>query len=118
MKPAKINYVEFPASDLSQTTTFFSEVFGWQFRFYGPEYVAFTAESAGLDGGFFQSEQCSSTQTGGALIVLFSQQLEQTAQDVIHAGGQITKPIFTFPGGRRFHFTEPSGNEMAVWSDK
>jgi predicted enzyme related to lactoylglutathione lyase len=111
----KINYVEFPAKDLAGTKSFFQSAFGWAFVDYGPEYTAFSDQ--GLDGGFFQSDLASSTQKGGALIVLYSNQLEDTLAKVEKAGGSIIKPIYSFPGGRRFHFTEPSGNEFAVWSE-
>ena len=111
----KINYVEFPAKDLAGTKTFFGSVFGWSFVDYGPEYTAF--ENQGLDGGFFQSDLASSTEKGAALIVLYSNQLEATLAKVEKAGGSIVRPIYSFPGGRRFHFTEPSGNEFAVWSE-
>lgn len=111
----KINYVEFPAKDLSATKAFFESVFGWSFVDYGPEYTAF--ENQGLDGGFFKSDLTSSTEKGSALIVLYSNQLEATLAKVEKAGGVILKPIYSFPGGRRFHFTEPSGNEFAVWSE-
>ena len=109
----KMNYVEFPAKDLAGTKAFFESVFGWSFTDYGPEYTAF--ENQGLDGGFFQSDLTSSTQNGAALIVSYSDQLEVTLTKVEKAGGSILKPIYSFPGGRRFHFTEPSGNEFAVW---
>lgn len=111
----KINYVEFPATNLAAAKQFFSTVFGWTFVDYGPEYTAFA--NAGLDGGFFKSEQVVSTQSGSALIVFYSRQLEQTRQKIESAGGSIIKPIFSFPGGRRFHFADPNGNEYAVWSD-
>ena len=111
----KINYVEYPAKDMASTKQFFSKAFNWSFVDYGPEYMAFSG--AGLDGGFYQSEQCASTGSGSALIVLYSKELEKTLLKVKDAGGVIIKPIFSFPGGRRFHFTEPSGNELAVWSD-
>jgi predicted enzyme related to lactoylglutathione lyase len=111
----KINYVEFPAKDLAGTKTFFQSVFGLSFTDYGPEYTAF--ENQGLDGGFFQSDLASSTAKGAALIVLYSNQLEATLAKVEQAGGSILRPIYSFPGGRRFHFTEPSGNEFAVWSE-
>ncbi|KKD61014.1 glyoxalase [Grimontia sp. AD028] len=112
----KLNYVEFPARDLLATKSFFSEAFGWTFTDYGPDYTAFSDE--GLDGGFFRAEMCSETSNGGALLVFYSESLEQTEINVKQTGGKIVKPIFDFPGGRRFHFTEPSGNEFAVWSDK
>lgn len=112
----KINYVEWPASDLAATKVFFVEAFGWSFTDYGPEYTAFAGE--GLDGGFFYSDLKASTANGSALIVFYSEDLEATLAKVEQAGGMVVKPVFAFPGGRRFHFTEPSGNEFAVWSDK
>ncbi len=111
----KINYVEFPARDLSATKSFFQTVFGWSFVDYGPGYTAFSGQ--GLDGGFYHSDLAASTESGSALIVFYSERLEETQAKVESAGGRILKPIFPFPGGRRFHFTEPSGNEFAVWSD-
>jgi hypothetical protein len=111
----RISYIEFPASNLETTKSFFSQVFGWSFQDYGPEYTAFS--DAGLEGGFFKSELKASTENGSALIVLYSRHLEETRSKVVDAGGTIVKDIFSFPGGRRFHFAEPSGNELAVWSD-
>jgi predicted enzyme related to lactoylglutathione lyase len=111
----KLNYVEFPSSDLQSTKVFFEKAFGWSFVDYGPEYTAFTRQ--GLDGGFFKANLWSSTANGAALLVFYSNNLEGTLAKVSKAGGKIIKPIFSFPGGRRFHFTEPSGNEFAVWSD-
>lgn len=111
----KINYVEFPARDLKATKQFFIEVFAWSFEDFGPQYTSFTDE--GLDGGFFESELSSCSDSGAALIVLYSDDLEALQTEIEKAGGTITKPVFPFPGGRRFHFTEPSGNELAVWSD-
>ncbi len=110
----KLDYVEYPAKDLASTKSFFTSAFGWTFVDYGPEYIAFSGQ--GLDGGFFQSDLASSTRNGGALVVFYSENLEETLSKVTTSGGQIVKPIFSFPGGRRFHFTEPSGNEFAVWS--
>ena len=111
----KINYVELPARDLSATKAFFTQVFGWAFEDFGSEYTAFSDQ--GVDGGFFKADLASSTQNGGALIVFYSKDLEATQAEIEAAGGTIVQPIFSFPGGRRFHFTEPSGNELAVWSD-
>ena len=111
----KINYVEFPCSNLDATQRFFEAVFGWRFTDYGPDYRAF--DGAGLDGGFYRSERRACADDGSALIVLYSGALEQTRGKVEAAGGRIVKPVFGFPGGRRFHFTEPSGNEFAVWSE-
>ncbi|GAB2885973.1 VOC family protein [Microbulbifer echini] len=112
----KINYVEFPSSSLEKTKAFFAEAFAWEFTDYGPEYTAFS--NAGLDGGFFLAEQQSKPANGAALVVLYSSDLEDTLQKVERCGGTVVKPVFSFPGGRRFHFTEPSGNEFAVWSDR
>jgi hypothetical protein len=111
----KINYVEYPAKDLAATKIFFADAFGWSFTDYGPDYAAFSGE--GLDGGFFRADLAAAAEKGSALIVFYSKTLEETLARVQKAGGVIKKPIFAFPGGRRFHFTEPSGNELAVWSD-
>lgn len=111
----KINYVEFPSNNISATKVFFETVFGWTFEDYGPDYTAFSG--AGLDGGFYQSDKVSTAESGAALVVFYSLDLEQTLQKIGASGGVIVKNIFNFPGGRRFHFIEPSGNEFAVWSD-
>lgn len=112
----KLNYVEFPAKDIAASKAFFNKAFGWSFEDFGPDYVSFSGE--GLDGGFFKSELHSSAESGGALLVFYSSNLQETLQKVQQAGGQICKDVFSFPGGQRFHFTEPSGNEFAVWSDE
>lgn len=112
----KINYVEFPSRDLGETKRFFECVFGWTFEDYGPDYTAFTG--AGLNGGFHKAELRSVADKGGALIVLYSEDLADTQARIEAAGGAISVPVFEFPGGRRFHFREPSGNELAVWSDR
>ena len=111
----KIDYLELPARDFDATQTFYEKAFGWKFTDYGPEYRAFTDEK--IDGGFYKSDKHSSTQHGAALIVLYAADLEKTRETVIACGGDIVKEIFSFPGGRRFHFSDPSGNELAVWSD-
>lgn len=114
----KINYVEFPAKNMYKTKMFFADVFGWKFQDYGAEYCAFFGENAGIDGGFFQSDLVSSTHNGSVLIVLYSNTLEKTEAAIEKAGGSIVKTTFDFPGGRRFHFTDPNGNEFAVWSEQ
>ncbi len=111
----KLNYVEFPSSDLAATKSFFERAFGWSFVDYGPEYSAFSGQ--GLDGGFFKAGLRSVASKGAALLVFYSEDLEGTLAKVENAGGRISTPIFSFPGGRRFHFTEPAGNEFAVWSE-
>lgn len=111
----KMNYIEFPAKDIAATKAFFSKAFGWSFVDYGPDYTAFSDE--GLDGGFFRSDLSALTANGSALLVFYSKNLEQTQEKVEMAGATILKATFSFPGGRRFHFVDPSGNEFAVWSD-
>ncbi len=111
----KINYVELPAADLAAVKSFFSSVFGWTFTDYGHEYTAFS--DAGIDGGFFKADHHSSSEHGCVLVVLYSSDLEATQEKIKNAGGQIIQPTFSFPGGRRFHFADPTGNEYGVWSD-
>ena len=111
-----IDYVEFPARDLDKAKSFFSQVFGWHFTDFGDEYTAFNHSS--LKGGFYKADKEDRTQNGGALVVIYSQDLAETQQAVEAAGGEIIVPVFEFPGGQRFHFTDLNGNEWAVWSDK
>ena len=110
----KLNYVEFPANDISATKLFFEKAFSWSFQDFGPDYCSFSDQ--GLDGGFYKSELTSIVSNGSALLVLKSNEIEQAQLVVESAGGKISIPIFSFPGGRRFHFIEPSGNEFAVWT--
>lgn len=111
----KINYIELPAKDMAATKAFFRAVFGWSFVDYGDDYTAFS--NAGVDGGFFKSALAATTGHGSALVVFYSANLEKTRAKIERAGGAILKPVFSFPGGRRFHFGDPNGNEYAVWSD-
>jgi uncharacterized protein len=113
--PNPINYLEIPAAQLNKTKAFFTQAFGWLFTDYGTDYSCFT--NAGIAGGFYRSSQRASSEKGGVLIVIYAEVLETAQANVIAAGGHIIKPIFEFPGGRRFHFTDPSGNEFAVWSE-
>ena len=108
----QIQYIEFLSRDLEKAKAFYAEAFGWTFTDYGPEYAAF--EGTYVDGGFTKGEP----KQGSILIILYSNALESTKEKVEQAEGVITKDIFTFPGGRRFQFTDPDGNELAVWSDK
>lgn len=107
----KIDYVELPGGDLIATKRFYEGAFGWTFTDYGPSYAAF---EQGLDGGF---DGDAANQPSKPLVVLYANDLEAMAAKVQEAGGVILKPIFSFPGGRRFHFGDPSGNELAVWSE-
>lgn len=107
-----IDYVEFKANDLVTVKQFYQSVFGWAFMDYGPTYTAFTA--SGLEGGFEWTDQAISN---GALIILYHDDLALVKAKVVAAKGQISKDIFSFPGGKRFHFIDPAGNELAVWSE-
>lgn len=111
----KLNYVEFAAHDLQATKAFFIAVFGWEFVDYGPEYTAFSNQ--GLDGGFYRSDLSNKSENGGALLVFYSENIQATLKKITDNKGIIVRSIFEFPGGFRFHFTEPSGNEFAVWSE-
>jgi predicted enzyme related to lactoylglutathione lyase len=110
----KINYIEFPVTDMTASKAFYTEAFGWTYVDYGPDYASF--DNAGIDGGFDGSKDRKPSNTG-ALVVLYEKDIEACLDRVEKAGGQITVPIFSFPGGRRFHFLDPNGNELAVWSD-
>ena len=112
----KINYIELPAADLAAIKQFYHKVFGWVFADYGPDYIAFA--NSGLDGGFYRSSSQASVANGSALVVLYSKDLALTERNIVSAGGRIVKAVFAFPGGRRFHFADPCGNELAVWSEQ
>ena len=114
-KHQAISYIELPANNISATKEFFTQVFEWVFQDFGPEYCAFREQN--LEGGFYKSDLSSNVSDGAALVIFYSQDLEATQDKINNADGIIVKSIFDFPGGRRFHFTEPSGNEFAVWSD-
>jgi hypothetical protein len=108
----KIDYIEFPGADLPATKGFYEKAFGWTFVDYGQAYAAF--DNGGVDGGFNGD---AADQAKAPLVVLFTTDLEAMEAKVRAAGGAITRPIFSFPGGRRFHFRDPSGNELAVFSE-
>jgi len=112
LKHEQIQYVEFLSGNLSGIKRFYKDSFGWKFTDYGPEYTAFEGDY--VDGGFTTGKAVM----GSILVVLYSEKLENTKEKVQNSGGKIVKDIFTFPGGRRFQFTDPDGNELAVWSDK
>jgi predicted enzyme related to lactoylglutathione lyase len=110
---SRIDYIEFPATDMAATKQYYANVFGWKFTDYGPDYSSF--EDGRLAGGFWRNEKPPS---GGPLVVIYAVDLAATEARVRAAGGRIVKAVFDFPGGRRFHFEDPSGNELAVWSDR
>jgi predicted enzyme related to lactoylglutathione lyase len=105
----KIAYLELPTEDLAASRTFYSDLFGWTFQDYGPTYAAFSA--SGTEGGLNADP---AERTAAPLAVIESHDLEATQKSIVGAGGKITLPIFSFPGGRRFHFTDPAGNELAI----
>ena len=110
----QINYIELPLADPAETKAFYAKAFGWEFTDWGPDYLSFAG--AGIDGGF-NGEASASKQGVGVLVILYADDLEGTLDTVKEAGGEITKLIYSFPGGRRFHFLDPNGNELAVWSE-
>ena len=112
----KIDYLEFPAKDFDMIEAFYSNVFNWQFKDFGPEYRAFHDDK--LDGGFYQSEQVSATASGAVLVIIYAVDLQATYSKVKQHGGVICNEIFAFPGGWRFQFKDPHGNELGVWTDK
>jgi predicted enzyme related to lactoylglutathione lyase len=112
LKHEQIQYVEFLSRDLDAIKRFYVDAFGWAFTDYGPDYTAFDGDY--VDGGFTPGEPSN----GSMLVILYSNDLERTAAKVERAGGRISREIFEFPGGRHFHFIDPDGNELAVWSDE
>ncbi len=107
----EVDYVELPGGDLAAVKGFYAEAFGWAFADYGPTYAAF---NEGLDGGF-QADAAEAP--AKPLVILYAHDLEAMEAKVRAAGGRILEPIFGFPGGRRFHFADPAGNELAVWGE-
>ncbi|HET6778290.1 MAG TPA: VOC family protein [Gemmatimonadales bacterium] len=108
----RIDYIEFSVPSVPEAKRFYGKAFGWSFEDYGPDYASFA--DGRLSGGF----QTASGNPGGPLVVIYAVDLEAMERQVREAGGTIVRPIFSFPGGRRFHFADPGGNELAVWSDK
>jgi len=113
MQNNTISYIEFKCTNIEDIKKFYSTLFDWKFTDFGPDYTSF-AES-GVMGGF---EKTEGEVVSGVLVVLYYDNLEEILEKVQDAGGKISKEIFEFPGGRRFHFIDPSGNELAIWSDK
>lgn len=109
-----IDYIEFTVTDMDKAKRFYEAAFDWKFNDYGPEYAGIQKEGGEAGGLRLASEVV----TGGPLVVLYSDDLDMTLSSVREAGGQITTEPFDFPGGRRFHFKDPSGNELAVYSTK
>lgn len=112
-KDGKLDYLEMRTGGaaLPDVKAFYAKAFGWSFTDYGPAYAAY---NEGLEGGFDASPEDAAAPP---LPVLFSEDLEKSLDAVVKAGGRIVKPVFAFPGGRRFHFADPAGNELAVWAE-
>jgi predicted enzyme related to lactoylglutathione lyase len=109
-----IDYIELPMTDMDRAKAFYAAAFGWEFNDYGPTYAGI--RKPGGEAGGFRLE--SEVRAGGPLVILYSADLDASLASVRAAGGEITMPPFEFPGGRRFHFHDPSGNELAVWSEQ
>ncbi len=109
----RLDYLEFATRDVAAAKKFYTAAFGWTFTDYGPDYTSFT--DGRLAGGFFSSPDAPTKMN--PIAVIFAANLEDAEARVQNAGGTIVKPTFDFPGGRRFHFTDPSGLELSVWSD-
>jgi predicted enzyme related to lactoylglutathione lyase len=113
----RIDYIEFAIDDIAAAKTFYAGVFGWEFTDYGPAYTSFF--DGRLAGGFSTTPDASSGITGGGpLVVLYAADLAACEAAVKAHGGRIVKEPFEFPGGKRFHFADPSGHELAVWSEQ
>jgi uncharacterized protein len=113
----KINYIEFATTDIERAKKFYTAVFGWIFKDWGPDYIDSSADAAGLALGFRRGEPEQAQPNFAPLIVLYSTDLKATEAAIIAAGGSIVVPTFEFPGGRRFHFSDGLGNVLAVWSE-
>jgi predicted enzyme related to lactoylglutathione lyase len=109
----RINYVELNVRDIAKAKAFYGRAFGWTFTDYGPEYTEFS--DGAMKGGF--TTQAPPSPAGGPLVILYADKLEAARDSVRAAGGKITRDIFAFPGGRRFHFNDADGYELAVWSE-
>ena len=112
-----IDYIEFTVTDVEEAKRFYAEAFGWRFNDYGPEYAGIQSpqgESAPEVGGLRADQH---VRPGGPLVMLYSSDLDQSVESVKNAGGRVVNGPYEFPGGRRFHFTDPSGNELGVWAE-
>ena len=114
--PHTIDYVEMPSHDLAATKKFFSTLFGWTFQDYGPDYAAF--DDGRMTGGFLAADETWISAAACPLVVFYSAELEMIRAEVVRLGAKMTRDIFDFPGGRRFHFQAPGSGEFAIWSDK
>lgn len=110
----RIDYIELNVGDIARSKSFYGAAFGWTFKDYGPDYCEFA--DGRLTGGFTTHAKPSGG--GGPLVILYADDLPEVQRRVEAAGGRISTPPFDFPGGRRFHFTDPDGYELAVWTKR
>jgi hypothetical protein len=108
-----IDYIELPVTDVARAKQFYADAFGWRFTDYGPDYAGIAGDTSGEVGGLAKTDD---VRPGGPLVVLFSADLDASVAAIEAAGGTITEGPFDFPGGRRFHFADPSGNRLGVWA--
>jgi predicted enzyme related to lactoylglutathione lyase len=113
----QINYIEFTTSSIERSKAFYGSVFGWTFKDWGPDYIDCAPTSAGIAIGFAKGDAALAQVKGAPVVVLYSADLKATEAAIVAAGGSITVPVFEFPGGRRFHFDDGAGNQLAVWSE-
>jgi predicted enzyme related to lactoylglutathione lyase len=118
----QVDYIEFPATDLLATKHFYNEVFGWTFKDWGPDYTSF--HDGRIGGGFWTAAKPTGVGNNigqdsaiGPLVVIYVINLEDTYKRITESGGKIVRETFEFPGGKRFHFADPSGNVLAAWSE-
>lgn len=109
----RIDYIEIPVTDPAKARDFFAALFGWSFEDWGPDYISFN--DGRLDGGFRRSDEPAPG--SGVLVIFYSHDIERDRDRVVELGGSINQDIFPFPGGRRFHFLDPVGNEYAIWTE-
>ena len=112
----KINYIEIPVKNVTESKAFFHQAFDWTFTDYGDDYASI--DNAGIDGGLYKSDQTVSTKTGSVLVVMYHHDLIAIRDKLVSLGATIIEPIFSFPGGKRFHFSDKNNNEYAIWTDK
>ncbi len=112
-----IHYIELTSTDIERSKRFYERVFGWNFQDWGPDYISFDADSAGINGGFKRGELRETPPPYAPLVVIYSKDLKATEAAILTNGGDIVVATFEFPGGRRFHFNDGAGNILAVWSE-
>lgn len=111
-----INYVELTVTDIDAAKAFYHDAFGWEFNDYGPTYAGIKAADGTEAGGLYAAAEARPA--GGPFVILYSADLDESMRAIQLAGGRIIEEPYEFPGGRRLHFADPSGNELGVWAEK